>query len=390
MLVRRARRLRRRRRDREPVDRGARRRRRGRAARAGPRLPRRQPRGHQFAQRPDAALPGARPDLALRRRTSASRSSRSTTWDVPLLSDIPCIGPILFQQDPLLYLALLRGAGGLVRAVPDPRRPADPDRGGALGGLGVHGYSVQTRARTGRRIVGGCAGRHRRRPPRPSPYANAWFENMIAGRGFIAVALVIFAMWNPFRVMAGAYLFGTAIALASGLQARGYEINQFALDAVPFVLTLLVLAVLGKRRCRRPGRAAKRVFENSRTRHLTRLPAPQPAPRASGADHHADTRHTAGVMHRRGGPRGARRLQPAPSSSTPARRHSRRTASDAARPGKGTTPSASSWSARRTTSATTRPSTRASRPQEEVPRHQGARRVERPRGRHAPRRRWRA
>ena len=50
-------------------------------------------------------------------------------------------------------------------------------------------------------------------------YATAWFENMIVGRGFIAVALVIFAMWHPLRVMAGAYLFGAALALAPALQA---------------------------------------------------------------------------------------------------------------------------------------------------------------------------
>ena len=86
----------------------------------------------------------------------------------------------------------------------------------------------------------------------------------MAGRGFIAVALVIFASWNPLKIMAGAYLFGAALALAPALQARGYSINQFALDAIPFVLTLAVLAVLGKRTLLAAPDELKRVFENAR------------------------------------------------------------------------------------------------------------------------------
>src|SRR5262249_40027034 len=82
-------------------------------------------------------------------------------------------------------------------------------------------------------------------------YANAWFENMTVGRGFIAVALVIFAAWNQLLIMVGAYLFGAALALSPALQARDINFfpldNQFALDAIPFVVTLLVLAAFGKR-----------------------------------------------------------------------------------------------------------------------------------------------
>jgi simple sugar transport system permease protein len=125
----------------------------------------------------------------------------------------------------------------------------------------VHGYSVQT-MRLVAVTFGGClaglGGAHL-----ATAYANAWFENMVAGRGFIAVALVIFAVWSPVRVMGGAYLFGTAIALGPALQARGYEINQFLLDAVPFVLTLLVLTVLGRRTLSASPAELKRVFENA-------------------------------------------------------------------------------------------------------------------------------
>ena len=71
-------------------------------------------------------------------------------------------------------------------------------------------------------------------------YANAWFENMVQGRGFIAVAVVIFAARQPFKVAAGAYLFGAALALSPALQARGVSINQFALNAIPYVATIVV------------------------------------------------------------------------------------------------------------------------------------------------------
>ena len=183
------------------------------------------------------------------------------THDVPVLADIPFLGPILFQQDALIYLSyfmvpfvwflLFKTRIGLLIRTAGERSDS----------LTVHGYSVGTM-----RIIavtfGGClagiGGAHL-----STAYANAWFENMVAGRGFIAVALVIFAVWSPFRVMGGAYLFGTAIALGPALQARGYEINQFLLDAIPFVLTLAVLTVLGKKTLSSSPAELKRVFENA-------------------------------------------------------------------------------------------------------------------------------
>ena len=92
-------------------------------------------------------------------------------------------------------------------------------------------------------------------------YANAWFENMPNGRGFIAVALVIFAAWNPIKAVGGAYLFGAALALAPALQARGYTVNQFLLDAMPYVLTLLALVAFGRRRVDEAPEGLKEVFE---------------------------------------------------------------------------------------------------------------------------------
>jgi len=76
----------------------------------------------------------------------------------------------------------------------------------------------------------------------------SWAEGMTAGRGFIAMALVIFANWNPLWIIAGAVLFGGAEALQLQLQARGIGVSPFLMSMVPYLLTLLVLLVLGWRR----------------------------------------------------------------------------------------------------------------------------------------------
>jgi len=183
------------------------------------------------------------------------------TWEIPLLSGIPALGPVLFQHDPLLYLGylvvplvwfvLFRTRVGLLIRTAGERADS----------LTVHGYRVDTiriGAVTAGGVLAGTGGAHL-----ATAYANAWFENMVAGRGFIAVALVIFATWSPWRVLGGAYLFGCAIALGPALQARAFEINQFLLDAVPFVLTLAVLTILGKRTLSASPAELKRVFENA-------------------------------------------------------------------------------------------------------------------------------
>jgi general nucleoside transport system permease protein len=182
-------------------------------------------------------------------------------WDIPVLSSIPVLGPVLFQHDPLLYLSYLLVPGVWFVLFKTRIGLLVRTAGERADSLTVHGYSI-TMMRTGAVTVGGMlaglGGAHL-----SIGYANAWFENMVAGRGFIAVALVIFAVWNPFRVMGGAYLFGMAIALGSALQARGYQFNQFALDVIPFILTLGVLAVLGKRTLSSSPAELKRVFENA-------------------------------------------------------------------------------------------------------------------------------
>jgi simple sugar transport system permease protein len=183
------------------------------------------------------------------------------TIRLPILGDVPGLGPILFQQDGLTYVSFFAApalwwvlhrsrAGLLLRTA-----------GEASEVLSVHGYRTSTVryvAITAGGALAGIGGAHL-----SIAYTQSWFENMIVGRGFIAVALVIFASWQPLRVMAGAYLFGACLALSPALQARGYSINQFALDVLPFLVTLLVLAFLGKRTLLSAPAELKRVFDGS-------------------------------------------------------------------------------------------------------------------------------
>ncbi len=182
-------------------------------------------------------------------------------WEIPGLSRIPVLGQVLFAHDPLVYVSfvmiplvwyvMFRTRLGLLVRTAGERSEA----------LEVHGYKAST-VRMGAVIAGGffagIGGAHL-----SIAYTNSWFENMVAGRGFIAVALVIFASWSPMKVFGGAYLFGAALALGPALQARGIGVNQFALHVIPFVLTIAVLAALGRRTISSAPAELKRVFENA-------------------------------------------------------------------------------------------------------------------------------
>jgi simple sugar transport system permease protein len=107
-------------------------------------------------------------------------------------------------------------------------------------------------------LLGGIAGAHL-----SLGVARTWSEWMTAGRGFIAVALVIFARWHPLRAVGGAVLFGGAISLQLSMQARGVPISPFILDMLPYLLSLAVLAVgRGAHRHAAPG-SLGRVFQGT-------------------------------------------------------------------------------------------------------------------------------
>jgi general nucleoside transport system permease protein len=91
-----------------------------------------------------------------------------------------------------------------------------------------------------------------------------WAEYMTAGRGFIAIALVIFSKWNPLRAIAGAFVFGGAEALQLQLQAQGSAMSPFVLQMVPYLLTLFVLLVWGgSRRLAAPASLGRTFYGSS-------------------------------------------------------------------------------------------------------------------------------
>jgi ABC-type uncharacterized transport system permease subunit len=179
--------------------------------------------------------------------------------EIPGLSPIPLLGDVLFAQDPLVYLSftlvplvwwfIFRSRWGVMLRAAGERSEV----------LVTHGHRVRP-VQYAAVIVGGMfaglGGAHL-----STAYTKAWFENMAQGRGFVAVAVVMFAARQPFKVAAGAYLFGAALALSPALQARGYGINQFMLDAVPYVVTLLVLIAFGRRRASEVPEGLSKVFE---------------------------------------------------------------------------------------------------------------------------------
>jgi len=165
-------------------------------------------------------------------------------FEVPWLGDIPLIGPALFRQHPLVYgamafaLALIwflyRTRTGLVlRSVGE-----SPDSAHALG------YNVR-RIRWVAVVTGGAlcglAGAYI-----SVIYTPLWVEGMVAGKGWIALALTTFATWRPARVLLGAYLFGGVTMLQFHLQGAGVDVPSQLLTALPYVATIVVLALISR------------------------------------------------------------------------------------------------------------------------------------------------
>ncbi len=173
-----------------------------------------------------------------------------STMPIPVLSDIPFLGPILFIHDPLVYAGfvavpalwwlLTRTRPGLqIRATGE--RPAVVD---AAGGSAA-------RTRFGALLVGGALTGLGGAYLSVGQVGN-WSTDMTNGYGFVAVAVVIFSAWRAGWVAFGAYLFGAMIATASVLQARGISVNQYLLDALPYLVTLVALVLISARRLRQP------------------------------------------------------------------------------------------------------------------------------------------
>ncbi|MCG8403013.1 MAG: ABC transporter permease [Firmicutes bacterium] len=166
-------------------------------------------------------------------------------FPIPVLSDIPFIGPVFFNHDPLVYLSYLtvpalwflvfRTRAGLhLRAVGE--NPAAADSAGINVFLTRYLYVIMGGMLAG--IGGAYLSLH---------YVPSWVENMTAGRGWIAVALVIFATWNPANALWGAYLFGGLDAIGFRLQTLNVTVSPYFLKMLPYLFTVLVLILVTRR-----------------------------------------------------------------------------------------------------------------------------------------------
>jgi simple sugar transport system permease protein len=169
---------------------------------------------------------------------------------LPVLAHLPVLGPVLFQQDLLVYASYLLvplAWGILSHTRPGLALRAAGEDAATADALGLNVAAIRY---TGVLIGGalaGMAGAYL-----SLAYTPAWTDNMTGGQGWIAIALVIFATWNPLRAAAGAYLFGGVEALGFRIQAVGGTTPIYFLRMLPYVFTLIVL-LLVTMRARRPG-----------------------------------------------------------------------------------------------------------------------------------------
>lgn len=170
------------------------------------------------------------------------KSLTLASYEIPILSDIPILGPMLFSHDAMVYCAvgLVLGVwaflkftrGGLIlQAVGE-----NHDAAHALG------YKVVRIRMLAIMFGGACSGLggayiSLARVPQ-------WTEGMTAGAGWIALAIVVFASWRPWRILLGAYLFGGFSVLQLNLQAAGVAIPVEYLSMSPYLITILVLVVI--------------------------------------------------------------------------------------------------------------------------------------------------
>lgn len=165
-------------------------------------------------------------------------------FEIPFLADIPLLGSAFFKQHPLVYgvIALVFGmmwflyktrTGLVLRSVGE-----SPESAHALG------YPVR-RIRLYAVIAGGAlcglSGAYI-----SIAYTPLWVEGMVAGKGWIALALTTFATWRPARILLGAYLFGGVTMLQFHLQGLGVQVPSQWLTALPYVATIVVLALISR------------------------------------------------------------------------------------------------------------------------------------------------
>jgi general nucleoside transport system permease protein len=163
---------------------------------------------------------------------------------LPVLSDIPAIGPILFGQDILVYLSfvmIFAVAWFLSRTRPGLILKAVGESHDSAHALGYPVIAIRYAAVLFGGAMCGLAGAYL-----SLAYTPLWAENMTAGRGWIALALVVFATWRPGRVILGAYMFGAITILQLHAQGWGIEVASQFMSMLPYLATILVLVLISR------------------------------------------------------------------------------------------------------------------------------------------------
>lgn len=165
---------------------------------------------------------------------------------VPVLGQIPFIGQILFRHDTFVYLGYLIAVGaGIYLYFTRPGRHirAIGENPGAADAAGVNVTLYRYVHILAGGALCGLGGAYL-----SLVYVPAWQDNVTAGRGWIAVALVIFAAWNPFKALLGAYLFGGLDIIGFRIQGSALQVSQYIIDMLPYVVTIVVLAAVSMKK----------------------------------------------------------------------------------------------------------------------------------------------
>ena len=165
---------------------------------------------------------------------------------IPGLTDLPFVGRLFFGQDPVFYISILLTVGVawfLFRTRAGLTLRSVGDNHASAHALGINVIGIRYLAVMFGGACAGLAGAFL-----SLVYTTQWIENMTAGRGWIALALVVFASWRPLRVLAGAYLFGAVSIGQLHAQALGIGIPSQLLSALPYLATIVVLVLLSRNR----------------------------------------------------------------------------------------------------------------------------------------------
>lgn len=164
--------------------------------------------------------------------------------DMGWLSDLPLFGEVLFSHDPMVYVGIIAvfitwwvlshtKLGLIIRAIGESPKAASA--------IGYPVIMIRCLAIAFGGAMAGIGGAYL-----TLGYTPLWAEGLVAGRGWIVVALVVFGMWRPLRIALGAYLFGAVSLLELFIQGQGFAIPSQFMSALPYIITIAVLAVISK------------------------------------------------------------------------------------------------------------------------------------------------